>query len=203
SGGGIGVSVDSTPVSTAVTDTIDTTTVTLSSTTAGQDITEGGSIVYTATVDHPVTGSPLVVTLSNGQTITIPVNATSADSAAFNVRADNVHADAPDNLSVSIVGTPTGGNYEDLATDGTVTHTVVDDTDSTTLSLSATATVSEGGAIVYTATLTNPTDTAMSVTLSNGAVINIGAGASSGTISVPAPTDDVYLDAGSVSATIA
>ena len=32
---------------------------------------EGGNVVYTATVGAPVTGSPVVVTLSNGQTITI------------------------------------------------------------------------------------------------------------------------------------
>ena len=34
-------------------------------------------------------------------------------------------------------------------------------------------------------------------------LIMIAAGASSGTVSVPAPADDVYVDAGSVSATIA
>src|SRR3546814_18797311 len=42
----------------------------------------------------------------------------------------------------------------------------------------------------------------MTVTLSNGAVINIAAGASSGTAVVAAPTDDAYIDADSVSATI-
>ena len=75
---------------------------TLSSTTAGSNVTEGGSIVYTATVSNAVTGSPLVVTLSNGQTITIPVGQTTANSAAFNVRADNPYIDANQNLSVSI-----------------------------------------------------------------------------------------------------
>ena len=42
----------------------------------------------------------------------------------------------------------------------------------------------------------------MTVTLSNGATITIAAGASSGTVSVAAPSDDVYVDAGSVSTTI-
>src|SRR3546814_4189957 len=63
-------------------------------------------------------------------------------------------------------------------------------------------TVAEGGSITYTASLTNAADTAMTVTLSNGAVINIAAGASSGTAVVAAPTDDAYIDADSVSATI-
>ncbi|WP_415842738.1 immunoglobulin-like domain-containing protein, partial [Pseudomonas reidholzensis] len=48
----------------------DTTTVTL---TATPSVAEGGTIVYTASVDAPVTGSPVVVTLANGQSITIAV----------------------------------------------------------------------------------------------------------------------------------
>ncbi|WP_448197389.1 immunoglobulin-like domain-containing protein, partial [Pseudomonas putida] len=72
----------------------------------------------------------------------------------------------------------------------------------TSLVLSATGDVAEGGQIVYTATLSNPAGTAMTVTLSNGAVINIAAGQTSGTVSVPASADDVYKDAGQVKATI-
>ncbi|WP_134928883.1 immunoglobulin-like domain-containing protein, partial [Pseudomonas protegens] len=58
------------PAVTDVTDTIDTSTVSL---TATPSVAEGGTVVYTASVTAPVTGSPVVVTLSNGQTITIPV----------------------------------------------------------------------------------------------------------------------------------
>ncbi|MGN8262210.1 immunoglobulin-like domain-containing protein, partial [Pseudomonas sp. SMSB3] len=61
-------------VSTAVTDVTDTTTVTL---TATPSVAEGGTIVYTASVGAPVTGGPVVVTLANGQTITIPVGQSS------------------------------------------------------------------------------------------------------------------------------
>ncbi|MDN7144290.1 type I secretion protein, partial [Pseudomonas sp. JQ170] len=60
----------------------------------------------------------------------------------------------------------------------------------------------EGGEITYTATLTNPAGTAMTVTLSNGAVINIAAGATTGTVTVDAPTDDVYIDRDNVEVTI-
>ncbi|WP_414886684.1 immunoglobulin-like domain-containing protein, partial [Pseudomonas chlororaphis] len=63
-----------TPAVTDVTDTIDTSTVSL---TATPSVAEGGTVVYTASVTAPVTGSPVVVTLSNGQTITIPVGASS------------------------------------------------------------------------------------------------------------------------------
>ncbi|NIF30523.1 hypothetical protein F3J44_29805, partial [Pantoea sp. Tr-811] len=64
------LNVSSTPAVTSVTDTIDTSTVTL---TASPSVTEGGTVVYTATVTAPVTGAPLVVSLANGQTITIAV----------------------------------------------------------------------------------------------------------------------------------
>ncbi|MCU1734111.1 MULTISPECIES: immunoglobulin-like domain-containing protein, partial [unclassified Pseudomonas] len=66
------LNVSSTPAVTAVTDTIDTSTVTL---TATPSVTEGGVVTYTATVSAPVTGAPLVISLANGQSITIAVNA--------------------------------------------------------------------------------------------------------------------------------
>ncbi|PNA37424.1 MULTISPECIES: immunoglobulin-like domain-containing protein, partial [unclassified Pseudomonas] len=56
------------PAVTTVTDTIDTTTVTLNATASAA---EGGTVTYTATVGAPVTGSPVTVSLANGQTITI------------------------------------------------------------------------------------------------------------------------------------
>jgi hypothetical protein len=62
--------------------------------------------------------------------------------------------------------------------------------------------VAEGGSIVYTATLTNAAGSPVTVTLSNGAVITIEAGKTTGTVTVPAPADDVYKDAGKVEATI-
>ncbi|WP_148050772.1 immunoglobulin-like domain-containing protein, partial [Pseudomonas moraviensis] len=68
-----------TPAVTSVTDTIDTTTVKLSATAA---TAEGGNVVYTATVGAPVTGSPVVVTLANGQNITIAVGQTTGTVTA-------------------------------------------------------------------------------------------------------------------------
>ncbi|WP_207255389.1 immunoglobulin-like domain-containing protein, partial [Pseudomonas sp. GW460-E12] len=79
---------------------------------------------------------------------------------------------------------------------------VTDSADTTTLSLTATDSVAEGGSIVYTANLTNAAGTPVTVTLSNGAVITIAAGATSGSVTVKAPADDVYKDAGKVEATI-
>ncbi|KOY01013.1 immunoglobulin-like domain-containing protein [Pseudomonas nunensis] len=185
-----------TPAVTTVNDTIDTSTVSL---TATANVAEGETVVYTASVTAPVTGAPVVVTLSNGQTITIPVGET---SGSVNFIAPNSPLAGGTSLSVKIDGA-TGGNYEKLEVDGKPADTAVSDTpDTTTLSLSATDTVAEGGSIVYTATLTNAAGTPVTVTLSNGAVITIAAGATSGTVTVAAPADDVYKDAGKVEATI-
>ncbi|MGF6205709.1 retention module-containing protein [Pseudomonas frederiksbergensis] len=185
-----------TPAVTTVNDTIDTSTVSL---TATANVAEGETVVYTASVTAPVTGAPVVVSLSNGQTITIPVGET---SGSVNFVAPNSPLAGGTSLSVKIDGA-TGGNYEKLDVDGKPADTAVSDTpDTTTLSLSATDTVAEGGSIVYTATLTNAAGTPVTVTLSNGAVILIAAGATSGSVTVAAPADDVYKDAGKVEATI-
>ncbi|TWC39181.1 putative secreted protein (type I secretion substrate) [Pseudomonas sp. SJZ085] len=185
-----------TPAVTTITDTIDTSTVSLSATST---IAEGGTVVYTASVNAPVTDAPLVVTLSNGQTITIPVG---ASSGSVNFIAPNDALAGGNSLSVKIDDAK-GGNYEKLDIDGKPANTAVTDVqDDTGLSLSATGTVAEGGQITYTATLTHAAGTPVTVTLSNGAVINIDAGKTTGTVTVDAPKDDVYQDAGNVQATI-
>ncbi|MDI2146221.1 LapA family giant adhesin, partial [Pseudomonas sp. ITA] len=185
-----------TPAVTNVTDTIDTTTVKL---TATATAAEGGNVVYTATVGAPVTGSPVTVTLSNGQTITIEVGKTTG-TVTTTAPNDALNGHAPLTNAITNVS---GGNYENLVADKTPVSTTVTDTiDTTNLSLTATGTVAEGGSIVYTATLTNAAGTPVTVTLSNGAVITIDAGKTTGTVTVPAPADDVYKDAGTVQATI-
>ncbi|PNA37766.1 type I secretion protein, partial [Pseudomonas sp. FW306-2-2C-A10BC] len=152
-----------------------------------------------ATVGAPVTGSPVTVSLANGQTITIDVGKTTGTvtTAAPN---DALTGHAPLTNSITNVS---GGNYENLVADKTpVSTTVTDTVDTTNLSLSASNSVAEGGQITYTATLTNAAGTPVTVTLSNGAVITIDAGKTTGTVTVPAPSDDVYKDAGTVQATI-
>ena len=65
---------------TTVTDDADATTVTIARRRRAT-VGEGGSVTYTASVNNAVTGSDLVVTLSNGQTITIPVGQSSGTAA--------------------------------------------------------------------------------------------------------------------------
>ncbi|PJI70569.1 immunoglobulin-like domain-containing protein, partial [Pseudomonas asiatica] len=176
---------------TKVTDTIDTTTVTL---TATQSVVEGGVVTYTASVNHKVTGSDLVVKLANGQTITIPVGESSA-SVPFTA-PDNAY-----NTNLDLTNKITdisGGNYEKTVAVGEPVTTVTDGPgtkDITHLTLSATPTVAEGGKITYTATLTNKAGTDLVIKLSNGETITIAAGSKEASVIVDAPGDDVYIDA--------
>ncbi|WP_205300748.1 immunoglobulin-like domain-containing protein, partial [Pantoea sp. Ap-967] len=177
---------DKTQVSTSVSDVQDTTTVTL---TATPSVAEGGTIIYTATVGAPVTGSPVVVSLANGQTITIPVGQSSG-TATGAVTNDVYQGHAPVTNNITAVS---GGNYENLvANTGTVTTTVTDVQDTTTVTLTATPSVAEGGTIVYTATVGAPvTGNPVVVTLTNGQTITIPVGQSSGT-ATGVVSNDVY-----------
>jgi len=189
--------VDPAPAMTSITDTLDTTTVSL---TASASIAEGGNITYTASLNN-VVQAPVSITLSNGATITI---AAGASTGTVNVPApaDDALLDAG-NITVAI-SSASGGNFESLAIDPAPAVTSITDTlDVTTIALTASPSVAEGGSILYTASLNNPAGTPVTVTLTNGATITIAAGASSGTSSVPAPADDAYLDAGIISASIA
>ena len=198
SGGGFeSLSIDGAAATTTVSDTIDTTTATLTATPA---VAEGGTITYTVSLTAPVTGSAVNVLLANGQTVTIPVGASSA--SVTSIAPDNVYGGGA-SVANNIVSA-SGGNYEQLTPNtAPVTTSVSDDGDVTTVSLSATASVVEGTSIIYTAALTNAAQTAVTVTLSNGATIAIAAGATTGSVIVAAPGDDPYLDASTVSATIA
>ena len=186
--------IDATAATTTITDDSDVTTVSLSAT---NSVVEGGTITYTASLTNAAEG-PVTVTLSNGQTITIADGTT---SATVNVTAsDDVYANG--GSASATITAATGGNFEQLDIDATAaTTTITDDSDVTTVSLSATNSVVEGGTIIYTATLDNPAGSDVTVNLSNGQTITILNGASSGTVNVTA-SDDVYANGGSASATI-
>ena len=180
------LAINSTPAVTNVTDTLDTSTVTL---TATPSVAEGGTIVYTATVNAPVTGSPVVVNLANGQIITIPVGQSSG-TATGAVTNDVYQGHAAITNSITSVS---GGNFENLvANQAPVSTTVTDVQDTTTVTLTATPSVAEGGTIVYTATVNAPvTGSPVVVSLANGQTVTIPVGQSSGTATA-AVTNDVY-----------
>ncbi|MBK9352285.1 MAG: hypothetical protein IPN05_19760, partial [Sulfuritalea sp.] len=92
------------------------------------------------------------MTLSNGQSITIPVGS-STGTASHTVRADDIYTQGSETLTTVGISGTSGGNFEAVGTSGTVNNTVVDDADSTTVVLSSAtngAAVTEGGSITYT-----------------------------------------------------
>ncbi len=73
----------------------------------------------------------------------------------------------------------------------------------TTLALTADPEVFEGSpGVTYTVTLGDPTTTDMTITLSNGALIVIPAGSSTGSVLVPVQGDDVYKDGETIQTTV-
>ncbi|GAB1140962.1 MAG: hypothetical protein WStaBPW_32620 [Shewanella algae] len=159
---------------------------------APTQVNEGGSITYTAVVDNAPLESDLVLTLSNGATIVIPVGQTSG-SVTVDAPSDDVYLDS-EVLNVGVTESQ-GGNYENLNLGNSVDTQVNDTIDTTTVTLTAPAEVNEGGQITYTATVNNAPETDLVLTLSNGASITIAAGQTSGTVTVDAPSDDVFVDA--------
>ena len=195
-GGNLVLTIDPNPAVTQITDTIDTTTVTL---TAGSTVTEGGQITYTATLTNPAQ-TPVNVTLSNGSVITIKAGE-STGTVVVDTPVNDVYNNGS-TVSTTITGA-TGGNFENLVPNTTpAVTTITDSIDTTTVTLTAGSTVTEGGQITYTATLTNPAQTPVNVTLSNGSVITIKAGESTGSVVVDTPANDVYVNGSTVSTTI-
>ncbi|MFF7706570.1 retention module-containing protein [Pseudomonas sp. NPDC007930] len=174
-----------------------TTSVTLA---ASASVSEGGTITYTATVGAAVTGSPVVVTLKNGETITIAVGETEGSTTSAAVGGD-VYQGYP-NVDNSITSV-TGGNYENLqpAADTNVTTAVTDVIDTTTLTLTGDTRIGEGETAQYTLSLSNEAKTDVVVELvytgkaANGddititQSVTIAAGSSSQAFSVPTLAD--------------
>ncbi|MDD2121780.1 retention module-containing protein, partial [Pseudomonas putida] len=195
-GNGLTVTVPQTPAVTQVTDTIDTTTATL---TANPSVTEGGVITYTVTLSDPAQ-TPVTVTLSNGQVITIEAGKTQG-SVDFQTPANDVYNNGS-TVSTTITGA-TGGNFEQLTPNPAPAETVISDSvDNTTATLTASPSVTEGGVITYTVTLSNPAQTPVTVTLSNGQTITVEAGKTQGSVDFQTPANDVYNNGSTVSVTI-
>ena len=139
-------------------DTVTAATITLSDVNG----TEGESHIITASVDYLVTGSDLVITLSNGEEITIAVGASSGASNAFVIQSDDVFVDG-ETYSIGITGT-TGGNFENLIQTDMSTVTVLDSIDAVYAQITVDQdSVLEGGVLQYTVGLVDETGNAVIV----------------------------------------
>ncbi|KAA8598839.1 hypothetical protein F0Z19_2985 [Vibrio cyclitrophicus] len=204
------LATDPTPAKTIITDTVDTTTATLSAT--GNVSEEGGTITYTVTLrdadNNPVDAKEAVtvtVMLPDGTTTDVVIGAdSSSNSVTYTVEnRDDVYNEI-DSVSANISGVSGGASFEDLVIDTAPEKTTITDTiDVVTVDLSAdVATIAEGvdgdnqpNQITYTATLSGGVaNNDITVTLANGEEIVIKAGDSSGNVSIDVQDDDVYQD---------
>ncbi|WP_164461406.1 Calx-beta domain-containing protein [Alcaligenes faecalis] len=179
-GGGGGDETDPTLVAGTSTVTLETP----------ERVTEGEPFEIIARVDNPVTGQDLVITLTNGSTITIPVGSTEGRVVVDNPYPDDAYTqgDRPEDIGIS---TTTGGNYENLDTSSTSSSTITDDDDATKITLEGPDTVVEGEDITITATVENPPQGGdLVIKLTNGQEITIKEGETSGSVTYPARPDD-------------
>jgi len=170
--------------------------------TADGDVLENAPAAFTVHLDMPV-GADLLVTLSNGDTVTIPAGSISA-AYIDEAQGDDVYID-PSSVAVSIESAvPQSPILTSVIIDDEPAVVDVTDTiDPVVVHLSATPSTSEdGGLITYTVELRNASDSsvvtaanAITVTLAGGQTIVIPAGASSAsTDPIPVNRDDVWVE---------
>ncbi|MGA9094665.1 MAG: retention module-containing protein, partial [Pseudomonas alloputida] len=160
----------------------------------------GGVIVYTATVGQAPTTN-LVITLSNGAVIVIPAGQTSGSVNVVVPANDTPYIDGGQ-ISATVTGSSGGGGLTVTLPQTPAVTQVTDTIDTTTATLTASPSVTEGGVITYTVTLSNPAQTPVTVTLSNGQVITVEAGKTQGSVDFQTPANDVYNNGSTVSVTI-
>ncbi|MDD1963602.1 adhesin, partial [Pseudomonas sp. 39004] len=194
--------LDKTPVSTAVTDEPGTpgnegdlvkVTITADQVSVAENVKPTFTVHINAALDHD-----LVVTLSNNEVVTIKAGETSAPYSHA-AQGDDVYKDAGEiSLGIKSAVDVDGRAFENLQLGEAASVKVTDTTDDVVAKLTATPSVTEGGAITYTISLTNkdglPIDkhSALTFTLSDGTtVITVPANSTSGFVTVTAP-DNVY-----------
>ncbi|MCE0782929.1 immunoglobulin-like domain-containing protein, partial [Pseudomonas sp. NMI542_15] len=197
------LNLDKTPVSTQVTDEPGTpgnegdlvkVTITADQTSVAENVKPTFTVHINQPLDHD-----LVVTLSNNATVTIKAGEISAPYT-HDAQGDDVYNDSGEiSLGIKSAVDATGATFENLELGGAATVQVTDTTDEVVAKLTATPSVTEGGEITYTITLTNkdglPINNhgALNFTLSDGkTVITVPANGTSGSITVTAP-DNVYV----------
>ena len=152
-------------------------------------VDESGTITYSASIDT-APETDLVITLSNGVTITIAAGELTGSSEPQAAQGEDVYADAATS-TISITGT-TGGGFDEIDTTSTATLTVSDTVNTTTLTVTyvdadgqAITTLEEGGTYYVKVATDNAPETDLTVTLNipGGTTTNltIAAGATAAT----------------------
>jgi hypothetical protein len=175
------------------------------------DVLENAPAEFTLSLSMPV-GEDMIVTLSNGATVTIPAGESSV-IYTNGTQGDDVYID-PGTISVSITSAVPAAPIMAAVivdTDPAVVN-ITDTIDPVIVRLSATPSTSEdGGSITYTVRIEKVSDDSLvnaandvTVTLTNGEVIVIPAGSSSASSDpVPVNRDDVWVETDAITNSIA
>ena len=139
----------------------------------GRDVVEGTRVGLYATVNTPPTATDLVIHLSNGQSITIPVGAGSG-LVEVSIRPDDPYIQGREVIDIRATGA-NGGDYDQLDVDQSTAITVVDDQDLTRVGITGPDSVREGDITApYTVTLERPGQTPVVVTFQYSGVAQNG-----------------------------
>ncbi|MEN5038558.1 immunoglobulin-like domain-containing protein, partial [Pseudomonas sp. TWI929] len=160
------LTLNKTPVSTTVTDEPGSGTpstpghenqgdVVLVTITANQDtVAENVKPTFTVHI-NTVLDHDLLVTLSNDAVVTIKAGQLSSEPYTHAEQGDDVYLDKGEiSLGIKEAVDATGAGFENLQYGGAATVEVTDTIDEVVATLTATESVSEGGVITYTITLT-------------------------------------------------
>ncbi|WP_323666934.1 immunoglobulin-like domain-containing protein, partial [Aliarcobacter butzleri] len=123
-------------------------------------IEEGKDITIIATVDN-APQTDLIVTLNNGEKITIKAGETSGSITFTNPNTEDVYKDSSTE-TYTISGTE-GGNYKELETTDSSVVTIIDTEDTTTVKITGTDTT-EGGKATFELELSNKPQTGETAT---------------------------------------
>ncbi|MBY5985212.1 hypothetical protein KUW18_14035 [Halomonas sp. DP5Y7-2] len=168
---------------------------------ASGPVIEGEPITVTATIDN-VLDRDVVLTLNDGSTITIVEGQQQGRTQVASRDDDDVIQGSNDQIIRLTAVSPTG--FDRVDTSSTASAVVTDDSDPRHLLLTASPRVEEGESITYSLELRDAegqlraATTAINVTLANGETLTLAPGQASVSLSVAAPADDVYVDAGAV-----
>lgn len=167
-------------------------------------VDEGKDITITATVDN-APQTDLVITLNNGEKITIKAGETSGSTTFTNPNTEDVYKDSSTE-TYTIVGTD-GGNYKDLDIADKSTVTIVDTEDVTKIIIISEST-NDGKDIKISVFLSNKdgmdtkvTNNPLEIILNDGTKITIPVGETTGSITIPNPVPNGGIVTYSISET--
>nr|HDS0993877.1 adhesin [Pseudomonas putida] len=169
-------------------------TITADQVSVDEDVKPSFTVHINTALDHD-----LVVTLSNDAQVTIKAGQTSSEPYVHAAQGDDVYQDSGEiTLGIKSAVDVDGRTFENLQLGEQASVKVTDTINEVVAKLTATESVSEGGVITYTVTLTNKdglpinNHSALTFTLSDGkTTITVPANGTTGSITVIAP-DNVY-----------